>query len=317
MGAALDRMPLDGDSKQVLISALNGRYKEFLILYAKHFCAKTGVTIAQVLELDGSKLLLRLWDAANQIEERSINFQNVAGVVVTASTVGDVRQILVDMARIASEALGDELAPHIAFLGSQESEKVLGAYLLNDLIDMSTLECLNQDDAHPVINALNKPSADGDQTAEVALQSDPDVDHQLLIKLGFKQPVKLKAVTIRARTEDETAPKVVKIFQGQAAIGFQEADDQEAVQTLDLMGHEIDTGDPIPLRFVKFQNVSTLQMFIQSNFGADVTRIEQLEFWGTLTETVDMKAWKPVTNSLSNPIAGIIEPAEKDDASGV
>merc|ERR1712217_496608 len=165
----------------------------------------------------------------------------------------------------------------------------MGAYLLNDLVDMSTLECLNQDDEHTVTDAVNNYLANEDAPGGAALQSDPDVDHQLLIKVGFLQPVKLKAITLRGNTEDETAPQLVKIFQGQMHIGFQEAEDQQSVQTLELSADDLTTGDAIPLRFVKFQNVSTLQLFVESNFGAEVTRIEQLAFWGTPAEVVDMK----------------------------
>merc|ERR1712151_18588 len=100
-------------------------------------------------------------------------------------------------------------------------------------------------------------------------------------------------------------------------MGFQDAEDQEAVQVLTISAGNIQNDEPILLRFVKFQLVTTLQLFVVSNFGADITRIEQLKFWGTPAEVVDMKAWKPVTNDVANPIAPIWEPVERDDASGV
>ena len=43
-------------------------------------------------------------------------------------------------------------------------------------------------------------------------------------------------------TEDETAPQTVKIFQGQASIGFQEAEEEQSVQTLELTKSQIDDG---------------------------------------------------------------------------
>merc|ERR1712048_1024474 len=173
------------------------------------------------------------------------------------------------------------------------------------------------DSDHPVSNAISKSIADGVEKASCALQSDPDVDQQLLIKVGFRQPVKLKAITICGNVKDETAPRVVKVFQGQMDIGFQDAEDQEAVQVLNLSASHLEQGEPIMLRFVKFQHVTTLQLFVESNFGADVTRVEQIKFWGTPAEVVDMKAWRPVNNDVANPIAPIWEPVEKDDASGV
>jgi hypothetical protein len=310
---ALDHLPLNDDTKPMLISTMNSRYREALNVYARHFCGKPDVVSAQLAELDETKLVLRYWDAEAKLEEQAINYQTSSGGSVRASKAGDVRRILLEMARTASEATGAELdLPHAVFRGVLQSDKVAGAYLLNDFIDMKTLECLNQDDENPVANAIRTSFAEEEDIAESFMQSDPEVDHQLIVKLGFDKPVKLKAITIKGKTEDETAPQVVKLFSGQTSIGFQEAEEQEAVQTLNLSSKEVDEGEPVTLRFVKFQNVTTLQLFVQSNFGADTTRIERIELWGTLAETVDMKAWKPITKSAANPITHLIEPVAED-----
>merc|ERR1712232_656466 len=208
--------------------------------------------------------------------------------------------------------MGELALPCGASIRSHESDKLPGAYLLNDLVDMTTLECLNQDDEHPITNAVSRYAAQAERLAGAALQSDPDVDHQLLIKIGFKLPVKLKAITFRGKTEDQTAPQAVKVFQGQKDIDFQEAEEGEPVQLLNLMASQVDACDPVALRFVKFQNVSTLQLFVQSNFGADVTRIERLEFWGTPSETVDMKGWQPVKQDVNDPLYPIFDPPQAD-----
>lgn len=315
--AAIDHMPLNDDTKPMLMGAMNGRYKGALNVYAKHFCSKANVVSAQLVDLDFTKLVLRYWDSEAQLEERPINYQNSAGDAVRASKAGDVRRILLEMARIAAAATGEELdLPYEVFCSMRTSDKVPGAYLLNDFIDLGTLECLNQDDEHPVTNAIRNSPSDAEGAAAAALQSDPDVDQQLLIKLGFRQPVKLKAIAFRAASEDETAPQLVKVFQGQMSIGFQEAEDQEATQTLELSASSVDECEPITLRFVKFQQVTTLQLFVQSNYGAEVTRISQVEFWGNLAEIVDMKSWKPVRKDASNPINPIVESA-MDEPTGI
>ncbi|CAE8619350.1 unnamed protein product [Polarella glacialis] len=309
MEAALEHMPLNDDTKPLIITAMNERYKTALTVYAKHFCGKSDVVSTQIISLEETRLLLRYWDATSQWAESTVTYQNAQGDPVTADSAAGVRRILLNMARTASEATGLELGlpqGDIFFIDGQSSDKVPGAYLLNDLVDMSTLECLNQDDGHPVSGAISK------SVATAGLRSDPEVDHQLLIKLGFRQPVKLKAISFHGSTRDATAPKVVKIFQGQVDIGFQEAEDQEAVQLLDLSTSQVEGGDPVPLRFVKFQSVSTLQLFVQENFGAEVTCILQLQFWGTVAETVDMKAWKPTVDSRANPVFAIREPVLED-----
>jgi len=311
--AVLDHTLLNDDIKRRVIGAMNAQYKEALNVCVRHFCGQTGVVSAQLAELDETKVVMRYWDAEAQLQEKSITYQNSAGVTVRANKAGDVRRILFEMARTASSITGDVL--DLPLIVSQLSDKVPGAYFLNDFIDLSTVECLNQDDAHPVTNAI-RSSSGGEEGEETVLQSDPDVDHQLLIKLAFRQPVKLKAMTLHGRTEDGTAPMTLKIFQGQMSIGFQEAEEDEATQTLDLSASQVDSGEPITLKFVKFQNVSSLQIFVQSNFGADTTRINQLDFLGSLCETVDMKSWKPASNDMANPNFPIAESRSEDPTMG-
>eukprot|EP00933_Yihiella_yeosuensis_P006682 TRINITY_DN11142_c0_g1_i2.p1 TRINITY_DN11142_c0_g1~~TRINITY_DN11142_c0_g1_i2.p1 ORF type:complete len:310 (-),score=75.54 TRINITY_DN11142_c0_g1_i2:229-1158(-) len=308
MGAVLDHMPINDETKPMLVGTMNGRYKEALVAYAKNYCGKEDAVSAQIVELDDKKFLLRYWDAEAHQDEMSLDYQDASGKPLTANSAGDCRRILVDMARVSAEKTGMELAlPGVsasAATSSDEPSKVPGSQLLNNLIDSNTLECLNQDDAHPITDFFKKaPAAASNEesqedSASPALQSDPDSDHQLLLKVGFRQPVKLKAIIVQANSEDETAPQVVKIFQGQESIGFQEAEEETPTQKLELSAGEVDSGEPIQLRYVKFQNVSTLQLFVESNFGSDVTRIQKLEFYGTPAETVDMKAWKPGANPI-------------------
>lgn len=304
--AIFDHMPLNDATKAMIVGTLNSSFREVVQVYVKHFCGKTDAINAQIVQVDEEKFKLSYFDTENlaNMEEKTINYQSSTGGIVRARRTGEVRRILFEMAKVASEATGDALTlPKVASYGSQELDKVPGAYLLNDIIDMSTLECLNQDNEHPVTNAVRNSffeSAEGAET-EPVLQSDPDVDHQLLMKLSFQLPVKLQAITLRGNIDDETAPQLVKLFLGSMSIGFQEAEDQEAVQSLELTASHVDAGDPYLLRMTKFQNVTTLQLFFHSNFGADVTRIEKLEFWGSVVETVDMRAWKPVTKAVANP----------------
>lgn len=54
-------------------------------------------------------------------------------------------------------------------------------------------------------------------------------------------------------------------------------------------------GTPIPLRFVKFQNVLNIQIFIKDNqVGSDVTRLDHLAFYGSPINTTNMGDFKRV-----------------------
>lgn len=161
-----------------------------------------------------------------------------------------------------------------------------GAEVMNlqEFIDKGSMECLNQDDNHPISNAMLQG---GDDTY---VQS--DTDQQLLVRIQFNQAVKINAIAFKGTGEE--APQSVKLFKEQLSIGFGEAEDAEAVQDLVLSQEDVEGGKQIPLRFVKFQSVQSLQIFVSENFGADVTRINRIELFGMPAQNMDMKQFKPV-----------------------
>lgn len=290
MAAMLDLLPLSDATKPMLMTIMNGKYAEALVLYAKHFCNNPAAVSAQITDLTETEVSLRHSTADGHSEDAVLPYRDASGNPARATSAGDCRRLLVEMARQASEATGVYIAlpgaPGVDTPASASS-KVPGTQVLNNLIDLSSLECLNQDDGHPLVNAV-KGEADS------FVQSDPDVDHQLLIKVGFRQPVKLKAICFHGSAADETAPKLVKVFLGRQSIGFDEAQDEKPTQVLDLPADKVEVGDPIELRFVNFQNVTTIQLFVESNFGAQVTKIQSIEFLGVTAESTDMKAFKPI-----------------------
>ena len=156
---------------------------------------------------------------------------------------------------------------------------------LDEFVEKGQLECLNEDKENPVANLL-------DPSMETFLASDENTDHQLLVKVQFRIPVKLQSLKILGTAEDETAPQSVKIFLDKVNMGFEDAD-EEAVQELQLAPENLD-GEAVALRFVKFQNVTSLQLFFQENYGAATTRVRRLEFFGQPASSMDMKDWKPV-----------------------
>jgi len=155
---------------------------------------------------------------------------------------------------------------------------------LDELIDQTQLECLNQDKDNPVANAF----AAGD----AFLASDKEVDPELLIKVTFRQPVKIGGLKVLGPAEEELAPKAIRIFQGKNDIGFAEATDDESTQDLALDADSVREGTTIPLRFVKFQSVQNIQLFFP-NEGQDQTQVKRIQFFGEPAQKMDMKDWKP------------------------
>ena len=58
---------------------------------------------------------------------------------------------------------------------------------------------------------------------------------------------------------------------------------------------DLEEGNPIPLRYVKFQNVQNLQIFIKDNQSdAETTRIDHLAIIGSPISTTNMGEFKRV-----------------------
>ncbi|CAD7956518.1 unnamed protein product [Amoebophrya sp. A120] len=155
---------------------------------------------------------------------------------------------------------------------------------INDHI--SDVECLNESADFPVRNIFHN--------SEAPLKS--DADHQLLIKIQFRQPVKISGLRFFG-VEEESCPTDVKLFVNKPSLGFSEAEDTPTTQDLSLDPAQCNLMEKkdvmCPVKFVKFQSVNALILFVQENNGADITQLKKLEVFGTAAENSDITAWKP------------------------
>ncbi|RIB26308.1 galactose-binding domain-like protein [Gigaspora rosea] len=151
---------------------------------------------------------------------------------------------------------------------------------LNEYIDLTQIECLNQNDDNNIKNVFN----DDDTYLE------SDVDEQLIISIPFKQYVKLHSIFI-IPTDIEHAPKTIKLFANRCNLGFENVEDIEETQLFQLTKNDfVDNIIKIPLEFVKFQNVFQITVFIENNFGnKDTTSFKELVLIGTPRETTIME----------------------------
>eukprot|EP00291_Cryptomonas_curvata_P025462 CAMPEP_0172172392 /NCGR_PEP_ID=MMETSP1050-20130122/12420_1 /TAXON_ID=233186 /ORGANISM="Cryptomonas curvata, Strain CCAP979/52" /LENGTH=290 /DNA_ID=CAMNT_0012843925 /DNA_START=103 /DNA_END=973 /DNA_ORIENTATION=+ len=160
---------------------------------------------------------------------------------------------------------------------------------LVSLIDMRGLECLNEQTGHSIKNAIEEP-----MRLDNAVFLSSDCDQQLLINVRFQQSVKLHSISLTALNA-ECAPKSLKIFVNPMNIGFDEAESQTSTQTVEFTPDQVAEGSVVPLKFVKFQSVTTLAIFIGENFGdKDRTVVHSLKFYGCPRDLCDMKDWDKV-----------------------
>jgi len=183
-----------------------------------------------------------------------------------------------------NKALEDMIKKHYGEEGGEtEDAGVKGMLDLVTFIDKSRSECLNEDDDHPYAHCLT--SAGG------FLQS--DCDEQIILSISFNQSVKIHSLKLKAPSDK--GPKTLRVFQNQPnTLDFDAADSMAAAQDVELTQKQL-TGEIVPLKFVKFQNVSNIQFFFKDNqCGGDVTQIDYLSIIGTPIDTTNMKDFKRV-----------------------
>ncbi|KAH0541643.1 hypothetical protein FGG08_003874 [Glutinoglossum americanum] len=126
-----------------------------------------------------------------------------------------------------------------------------------------------------------------------------DTDEQLMLFVPFKATLKVHTLHItslppgHSEDDDDTEipmrPKTVQVYSNRAhVLGFEEAEDIPATQTVTLSPNDWDakTGTAkIELRFVKFQNVTSLVIFVVDGDGeGERVRVDRLRIIGETGE---------------------------------
>uniref|UniRef100_A0A8C2SLC1 Thioredoxin-like protein 1 n=1 Tax=Capra hircus TaxID=9925 RepID=A0A8C2SLC1_CAPHI len=182
--------------------------------------------------------------------------------------------------------------------GSNEDTDIPKGYMdLMPFINKAGCECLNESDEHGFDNCLRK-----DMTF---LES--DCDEQLLITVAFNQPVKLYSMKFQG-PDNGQGPKYVKIFINlPRSMDFEEAERSEPTQALELTEDDIKEDGIVPLRYVKFQNVNSVTIFVQSNQGEEeTTRISYFTFIGTPVQATNMNDFKRFLNEIELLVSFIV-----------
>lgn len=86
-------------------------------------------------------------------------------------------------------------------------------------------------------------------------------------------------------------PSIIHLFVNRENLGFEDCDDVDPTQTIELPDAS-SMKNLIPLKFVKFQRVKSLTLYIADNHGGDVTAIGGLKIHGFPVDTVNMNDFK-------------------------
>lgn len=126
-----------------------------------------------------------------------------------------------------------------------------------------------------------------------------DTDEQLMLYVPFKSKLKIQSLQITSLPPKQSGgdddddiplrPRTIKLYSNEPHIlGFEEAEDFPATQEITLEPRDWDEGTgtaTIDLRFVKFQNVTSLVLFVFDGDGeGEKVRVDRLRIIGETGE---------------------------------
>ncbi|KAI1169568.1 thioredoxin [Nemania sp. FL0916] len=177
---------------------------------------------------------------------------------------------------------------------------------ISDVVDVRGLELLNADTDFSVRTLFNKskPSALGKNpsTGDEKDWVESDIDEQMLLFVPFNSATKLHTLQLTSLPPTEgdddddeeppNRPRMIKLFTNRPHnLGFDEAEDIDPTQTIEIEESDWNQNGTVslPLRFVRFQNISTLVVFVVDGEGAsDKVRLDRVRLIGESGEKREM-----------------------------
>jgi hypothetical protein len=141
---------------------------------------------------------------------------------------------------------------------------------LRPQIDLPAVSCLNE--------AIRNSGCAILKIHEERLSTEPslrsqDDDPELLLHIPFTEAVTCQSISIRSVVDagvEAVPPRKIRIFTNRDDLDFEMARDMEAVTELELLPpyHFVEGTIDYPLRPAgKFQNISSLTIFVENNYG--------------------------------------------------
>ncbi|GAB1517719.1 hypothetical protein RhiTH_000769 [Rhizoctonia solani] len=260
-------------------------YEQLSQQYTHVAFAKVDVDALQGVAKNAS-LCISLVKRTNQYGVKSMpTFLLIKNHEVVDTVVGADREALSNAVRAQAPP-----APAPTSLGEGSSKDDSAAskdVSLLEYLDSTQLNCLNESDTHNIKSILGNKTFN---TGKSYLESDSD--EQLLINLYFNQAVRIRSIVIHT-VDASHAPKAIKLAINRASIGFEDVEsaiEPDMAQVIEeLSPDDIANSRRIALRYVRFQSVRSLHIFVASNHGnEDETRINAIDVFGQPVETTKM-----------------------------
>jgi len=123
-----------------------------------------------------------------------------------------------------------------------------------------------------------------------------DADEQLILHVAFNETVKVHSIKLtefNRGIDPELNPTLIKLYVNRESMGFEDCEDIEPTQTFELSSDDLKEGSkPIILKFVKFQRVQGITIFIEDNAGGGCSALGMLNIFGRPVGGTNMKDFK-------------------------
>ncbi|KAH0359287.1 DUF1000-domain-containing protein, partial [Aureobasidium melanogenum] len=168
---------------------------------------------------------------------------------------------------------------------------------ITDSVDLLNLDFLNVDseagNARTVFNTAQPSAISKSSSAAGKDWIESDTDEQLMMYMPFQSSLKVHSIHITSfpteGDDDIVRPRTLKLYTNKSnVLSFDEAESIPSTQDITLQESDWDakTGTArVDLRFVKFQNVTSLVIFVSEGEGeGEKTRIDRIRIIGETGE---------------------------------
>jgi len=182
-----------------------------------------------------------------------------------------------------------------SFLGASQQQPIESSVaddgkmmdLTRSHLDKSECYARNAATAFPMTNLF---------IGDTRLGCKSDADEQIIIHVSFNEFCKVHSVKLTEYNlgmNPEFNPTIVKLYVNRENVGFEDADDIDPTQELTLTEADLKEGaPPIFLKYVKFQRVRSITLYVAENAGGDITALGSLQFFGRSVATTNMSDFK-------------------------
>ncbi|PQE25380.1 60S ribosomal L3 protein [Rutstroemia sp. NJR-2017a BBW] len=160
--------------------------------------------------------------------------------------------------------------------GHDHSDDITPAlqYSLYQHINFDDITTFNESEAHSGKAVVKKTWAER-LNEQPELES--DADEQLLMHIPFTGQVKLHSILLRT-SNSSSAPKTLKVFINRDDLDFSTVSELQPTQEFELS--QTSEIQDIGVKRALFGKVQSLTLFVEDNYGEDVSRIGYLGFKG-------------------------------------